>query len=154
MFTEMQIDSLKYLILKTDRTDLAKQMMIFLINQSLGLTKDVCFTLIAGREGYTAEEIDEARRIGTDHLFHILRSTGSTLMFTSHYGDFDPARGGDPMNCDGMFAGAEGVVSNPDPAMFKKGMPMRYTFWLAKDGYSRKAELIVTSREEIEKNLK
>jgi len=154
MFTQMQIAALKYLIsVAQGGTDLTKRVMEFLIDHSAGLTKEVCVTLVEGRDG-TADEIDKAARgvgrvMPEESLYHLFHAMGSEFHFSSHYGDFDPARGDEPMNCDGMFAGGEGFLSNPDPGMFKKGTPMRYTFWFAKGSYSRQAELIVASRKEI-----
>ena len=71
MITPEQIAALKYMIFASkDGTDLSKRAMAFLIDQSEGLTKEVCLTLVADREGYTAEEIDAEIKLLIDNDDH------------------------------------------------------------------------------------
>ena len=159
MFTSKQIAALRYLIFNAKNgTELSKRVLAFLIESSNGLTKAVCLSLVADREGYTADEINTAGRgvdsmercNGTTHLDEILQAMGSKLVFSVHYGDFNPARATDPFNTDGQFAGwGEHLVT--DPGLVREGMPLRYTFWLSEEPYSRKATLVVATREEFEK---
>ncbi|HTE49147.1 MAG TPA: hypothetical protein VK675_04525 [Candidatus Paceibacterota bacterium] len=162
--TPKQIAALKYLIfIAKDGTELSKRILAFLIDRSEGLTKPVCLTLWADREGYTGDEIHaaawEADAIwscnGTTHLNEILFAMGSKLLPCSHYGDFDPARK-KKFNSAGIFAGVPlSMVRNSKPEKrresLREDMPTRYTFWLAKTYYSRKVTHIVTTREELEK---
>jgi hypothetical protein len=158
-----QIAALKYLIFKSkDGNELSKRVLAFLIDSSEGLTKDVCLSLVAGREGYGAEEIhgaaDGAYNMqscdGTTHLDQVFYVMGSELGFSYCYGDFDSTRADDPFNNDGQFAGVPlSTVSRPGLAA--EGMPVRFTFWLSKGNYSRDAELVVATREDLESiNLK
>src|SRR3989344_7416148 len=158
MITDKQIAALKYMIFNAEHgADLSKRVLAFLIDQSERLTKEVCLTLVADRERYTAEEIRNAgHEMGamsssncTTHLAELLRVTGSELNFSYHYGDFDPTRAEDKFNCDGQFAGhMESQVVHP--GLVRKGMPLRYTFWLSKENYSRQATLVVATRKELE----
>lgn len=140
MFTPKQISALRYLIfIAKDGTELSKRVLAFLIESSEGLTKDVCVSLVADREGYTADEIVNAGYgfdnmnscNSTTHLNQILHVMGSELTSSVHYGDFNPAPTGDPFNCDGIFAGYD-RSSVIRPGLANVGMPLRYTFWLAK----------------------
>ena len=134
MITDKQIAALKYMIFNAEHgADLSKRVLAFLIDQSERLTKEVCLTLVADRERYTAEEIRNAgHEMGamsssncTTHLAELLRVTGSELNFSYHYGDFDPTRAEDKFNCDGQFAGhMESQVVHP--GLVRKGMPLRY----------------------------
>src|SRR3989344_927969 len=159
MITPEQIAALKYMIFASkDGTDLSKRAMAFLIDQSEGLTKEVCLTLVADREGYTAEEIDALMSgvstmessVRTTYLNELLLVTGSGFKFDIHYGDFDPCRSGDPFSCAGQFAGARVGSQVLDPALAREGMPLRYTLWLSKSRYSRQAALVVAGRNELE----
>ena len=153
-----QIAALKYMIfVAKNGTELSKRVLGFLIDQSKELTKEVCLTLVADREGYTADEVNAAA-YGVDamkncnyttHLNQLLHVMGSELTFSIHYGDFDPARIDDPFNSDGQFVGwDESQVSRP--GLIREGMPLRYTFWLSKQLYSRQATLVVAKREKLE----
>ena len=74
---------------------------------------------------------------------------GSELNFSFHYGDFDTSRSDDPFNTDGQFAGwSEHQVYHPD--LVREGLPMRYTFWLSKENYSRQVTLVGATREKLE----
>lgn len=158
MVTAKQIAALKYMIFRSkDGTELSKRILAFLIEESKGLTRSVCLTLMEGREGYTADEIQTAAHgvsdmlsgNGTTHLHEICLVMGWGVTFSLHYGDFDPSRNGNPMNTDGQFAGVrEDQVSRPGLA--RKGMPLRYTFWFAAKEYSRQAELVIATREKLE----
>lgn len=163
MFTEKQIAALRYMIFNAkDGTELSKRVLAFLIESSERLTKEVCLSLVADREGYTADEISAAGYgvgnmescNGTTHIDQILHAMGSELGVSVHYGDFDPARTDDPFNSDGQFTGWDrSRVSRP--GQIREGMPLRYTFWLSKQDYSRQATLVVATREELEQiNLK
>jgi hypothetical protein len=158
MVTAKQQAALKYLIYRAkDGTELSKRILTFLVGESSDFTKEVCLTLLEDRDGYTIEEIHNAAlglsamqsSNGTTHLNQILHTMGSELCFSLHYGDYDPRRP-DPFNTDGQFVGwpEDKVV---DLGLVKKGMPMRYTFWLANDNYSRSAHLLVANRDELEK---
>lgn len=159
MITGEQINTLKYLIIiARNGNDLSKRILIFLINQSEALTKEVCLTLVENREGYTADEIREAA-VGIDamkgssyttHLNELIRLTGSEFRFDLHYGDFDPNRPGDPFNNDGQFAGCS-LDKVSRPGLASVGMPIRFTFWFAKGFYSRQAALVVATRELLER---
>jgi len=107
-------------------------------------------TLVDGREGYNSDEIrDISHNCGMKFLNKILSSAGIDFCFSLHYGDFDPSRESYPLCSDGQFAGlSEDLVS--EPRLLREGMPMRYTFWLAEDCYFRNAELIVSTRKDIE----
>lgn len=158
MVTSKQIAALKYLVfVAKNGSKLSKQVLAFLIDQSEGLTKEVCLTLVADRDGYTADEINVAGHgVGgmescnfTTHLHELLVLMGSKLNFSLHYGDFDPTRAGDPFNSDGQFFGCA-VHQVSRPGLIRKGMPLRYTFWLSKQDYSRQAKLVVATREKLE----
>lgn len=163
MFKSKQIVALKYMIFRSkDGNELSKQVLALLVDSSERLTKDVCLSLVADREGYTIDEISTVvsgvgemqNSYGTTHINEILDVMGSKLKFSYHYGDFDPSRTDDSFNCDGQFAGhSESKVSRP--GLVREGMPLRYTFWLSKDDYSRQATLVVATREDLEQiNLK
>lgn len=139
MFTSNQIAALTYIIFNAkDGTELSKRVLTFLVELSGFLTKEVCLSLVAGREGYTAGEIraaghgvhDMESSQGTTHLNQILDAMGSKLKFSVHYGYFDPARNGDAL-----------VWQESDSC----------TFWLSKETYSRQATLIVATRKELGK---
>ena len=158
MFTSKQIAALRYMIFNAKNgTELSKRVLAFLIDQSEKLTKEICLTLVANREGYTADEISDAAYgvhgmkscNGTTHLDQIFHVMGSKFGFSYHYGDYDPARIDDPFNSAGQFAGC-GVRSVTDPELVREGMPLRYTFWLSKKNYSRQAALVIATREELE----
>lgn len=158
MITQTQIAALKYLIFNAKNgTELSKRVLTFLIDQSQGLKREVCLTLVEDREGYTGKEIDSAARgvsgmvscNCTTHLGALASLSGSELFFSVHYGDFDPKRSGDKFSSAGIFAGAPlSMVSHPSNA--QEGLPMRYTFWLAKKHYSRTAELVTATRKDLD----
>src|SRR3989338_5663853 len=144
-----------------DGVELSKRILIFLIDQSEGLIKDVCLTLVADHNGYTAEEILKAAygmgamqgANGTTHLLELFCLMGEEIPKSSfHYGDYDPSRKGDPFNSAGMFAGMPvDMVGGRDPAeLVRTDMPRRYTFWLARKNYSGQATLVVATREVLE----
>ncbi len=155
MFTSKQIAALRYMIFNAKNgTELSKRVLAFLIESSEELTKEVCLSLVADREGYTADEISAAGHgvggmdscNGTTHLDQILAAMGSELSFSVHYGDFDPTHTDDPFSQAGQFAG----WPQADLESRREGMPMRYTFWLSKKNYSRQAKLVVATREELD----
>lgn len=163
MVTAKQIAALRYMIFNAqDGTDLSKRVLAFLLTQSEGLTKEVCLTLVEDREGYTGNEIHDAGLgVGAmqssnciTRLHALLYLTGSELNYSVHYGDFDPIRSDDPFNCDGQFAGHD-VSKVARPGLVRTGMPLRYTFWLARSPYSRDATLVTASRRKLGRiNLK
>ena len=158
MFTSKQIAALRYMSFNAKNgTELSKRVLALLIESSEELTKEVCTSLVADREGYTADEISAAGHgvgnmescNGTTHIDQILHAMGSELSFSVHYGDFDPTRTDDPFNTDGMFAGWDRSQVSRD-GLISEGMPLRYTFWLSKKNYSRQAKLVVATREELD----
>jgi hypothetical protein len=159
MFTPTQITALKYLIFKAKNgTELTKRVLMFLLVQSEGLAREVCLSLVEGREGYSSDEIHAAGLgVGamqscncTTHLDAMMALMGCDLHFNFHYGDFDSTRVDEPLNNDGQFAGfRESQVSRPE--LVQKGAPMRYTFWFSRQDYSRDATLVFATREQLEK---
>ncbi len=158
MPTSKQIAALRYMIfIAKNGTELSKRVLAFLIESSEGLTKDVCLSLVADREGYTGDEIHAAgcgvggmqSSNGTTHLNELLDVMGSKLTFSVHYGDFDPTRIDDPFNNDGQFPGCR-LSQVSRPGLIRKDMPIRYTFWISREEYSRQATLVFTPREEHE----
>lgn len=159
MITRKQIAALKYMIFNARDVDkLSKQLLAFLIDRSKKLTNEVCLTLVENRNGYTADEINAIANgvgwmcssNGTTHLDQIFHVMGSKLHFSFHYGDFNPRRKDNPFSSAGQFAGVDECrVTNPE--LVRKGMPLRYTFWLSKKYYSRQARLVVAKRKNIEK---
>lgn len=159
--TDRQIAALRYLVDKSqEASDLAKQIVVFLVNASQGLTQEVCLTLVAGRDGYSAKEITAAEKdVGgmvsanwTTHLNELLAAMGSDLVVSYHYGDFDPNRRGDKFNSDGIFANlanTPGITIVGPASTMKAGLPLRYTFWLAKEHYSQEATLITATRQDL-----
>lgn len=163
MVTKKQIAALKYMIfVSRNDNELSKRILAFLIDKSEKLTKEVCITLVADREGYTASEIENAAHAiggmnsssGTTHLHALLCLMGGKFSFSHHYGDVDPTRIGNIFNNDGQFAGfAVSQVRSPNLAI--EGMPTRYTFWFSKKDYSRQALYVVATRDILEKiNIK
>ena len=63
MFTSKQISALRYMIFSAKNgTELSMRVLAFLIESSEEFTKEVCLSLVADREGYTADEISAAAR--------------------------------------------------------------------------------------------
>ncbi len=158
MITQKRIAALRYLIFaSTNGNDLSKRILALLIDRSEGLTKEVCLTLTADRDGLSADEIDSATHgidfmlssNGKTHLHEILSAMGSELSPSVHYGDFDPTRTGDAFSSAGQFEGYPSSVVH-DPELLRENMPLRYTIWLSKEPYSRQANLVTTTREELE----
>jgi hypothetical protein len=158
--TIKQIRAVKYMIfMAKEVTPLTKGILSLLIDESKKMTRSVCLTLTEGVEGFTAEEIRKTAQCigymqscgGRIHIDQILLITGSGLQFSFHYGDYDPTRKGDPFSSAGQFAGfpKDKVFSGPDAT--KEGMLLRYTFWLAHESYSRKARLVTTNRNKVQK---
>lgn len=159
MFTAKQIAALKFLLYNANvRNQTTKQILALLINRSRKLAKEVCLTLVQDRDGYTAEEIDAAAKTvsillssnSTTHLNEVLKAMGSDFVFSVHYGDFNPSRSKDQFSAEGMFAGFDKSQVS-DGKLLTEGMPLRYTFWLAKDYYSRQAVLVKATRDSFEK---
>lgn len=157
MYTDNQIEALKYLILKSqEANELAKRIMFWLIEKSEGLTKDVCICLNEADGEFSADEIQLAARSfdhasssnSRSHLGAVFRAMNSEFSFHMHYGDFDPTRAeGERLNTDGIFAGHRNVLRAGDA---KEGMPMRYSFSLARFYHQNDADLIPTSRKQLE----
>ncbi len=161
--TVNQIAALKHLIFVSRvGTTLSKRIMWCLINESKGLTEEVCLTLTEDQRLSDKEEIHNAA-YGIDgmrsancqtHIDEIMVAMGSKLHFSLHYGDFNPRRTGDPFNSDGQFAGCpREMIGSQDrvEGLTKEGMPLRFTFWLSKKSYSRNVRFVETSRAELEK---
>ncbi|MBD3251737.1 hypothetical protein GF380_04790 [Candidatus Uhrbacteria bacterium] len=116
---------------------LAKRIILHLLRQSENLTKCVCFSLVENREGYTAEEIDEAAYdantlYGTRkrvNLKLLLKIAGTELIFSLHHGDF--------------LHKSEPTPGNP---------PMAYTFWLSDQyyDYNQAAKPISATRQALD----
>lgn len=160
MCTARQVAALKYLTFSNiKKGTLAKQILSILIDASEGLTKDVCLTLMEDREGYSADEIEKAvanisqvlSSAAPVRFNELLILTGSNLRFCLHYGDFNPNRAGDKFDTSGQFASMglqRSQVSKE--SLLTKGMPLRYTFWLAQKYYSREAVFVAVTREVLE----
>ena len=126
--------------------DLAKRILLFLVNRSQGLTKEVCLTI--SEDEYTAKEIHKIVRAlsGITHGTSDLNATwmpltGSGFWFSLHYGHFE-APG--VYNTEGQFAGLPGHLhESPDE-------PFRYTIWLSKDLWATKATVLNVSRKKLE----
>lgn len=155
MITDRQIAALKYLISATkDGNPTVKQIMYFLIDQSEGLTKEVCVTLTQNREGFTADEINhDAHKMSglgscncNTHIHQIMIAMGTEFGFSVHYG----GHGEDgKFDTSGMFPGAPKHMVM-DEKLTILDAPMRYTYWLAKGFYSRTAKVIPVTRAELE----
>lgn len=158
--TEQQIAALRYLIFHARNVnvkDVSKRIMACLIQHSEGLTKEVCLTIVENRDGFSTQDVRDASdgvdfmlsSNGTMHLSQILRAMGSTFTVSQHYGDFDATRQGDAFNSDGIFAGMpEHSVSRP--GLVSKGLPLRYTFWLAREYYSRNAISVSVTKTDLD----
>lgn len=158
MPTTKQIAALKYMIFKAKNgTELSKRILAFLIDQSEGLTKEVCLTLVADREGYTDKEINETGHEmhsmescnGSTHLNELLQLLDTDFHFCYHYGSFNITGSEKSFSPAGQFVG---MTSPPvtDPDLLLEGLPLRYTFWLARGLYSNHATLLTTTRDELE----
>jgi hypothetical protein len=155
MFTPKQIAALRYLIYKSENSnDLAKRICTFLIEKSNLLTKEVCLTLQENAQGFTAEEISEAAFAfhdmkssnGSTHVDALIHVLGARLHFDVHYGHFEP---------HGKFSSEGQFGEKPEAPVSLEHrndceMPLRYTFWLAVPFYSKSAEVILVTREELE----
>ncbi len=162
MFTSNQIKALKFLIIVSKvGSDLAKRSMLFLIDHSEELTKEVCLSMVEGRKGFDEVDIRDAATMDAmnssncpTHLHEVMLAMGSKFHFHLHYGDFSPRRMGDKFNNDGQFAGwpVEKVSLNRNPqGLVKEGMPLRYTFWLSRESHSRKATFVPVSLKQLKK---
>lgn len=158
MAGQKQISALKYFIYKSkDCPDLTKRVVWYLIDQSAQLTEEVCLTLYADCLVWQRDEVEQAARgmhdlqssNGTTHLHALLSLMGCDLDFSYHYGDYDPTRSDDPFSSAGQFAGWDRSKVQDDDVI-REGMPLRYTFWLARDSYSRTAKLVFPKRVELE----
>ena len=158
MVTQKQIAALKWLIFCAKvGTELTKRVLAYLIDNSELLTREVCVVLNVGDGEFSRNEIDAAARgmqpmqssHGSVHLDEIMYVSGSMFWFSVHYGDYDPTREGERCSSAGIVAGyPENLVL--DKSLIESGHPLRYTFWLAKEDYSRTAELLTPSREELD----
>jgi hypothetical protein len=160
MVTKKQIAAARKMIFTSGslgRNNLSKQLLAFLIAKSKLLTKEVCVTVFVNRDGFGPKDVNDLF-LGTHNTNSnaLFLAMGSKFNFSSHYGDFDPARSkGDHFSCAGQFPGWDPARVNgggPDSVeLTKKGMPLRFTFWLAKRSYSQKATLIKVTRKDLEK---
>lgn len=155
MTTKRQIAALKYLISAAkDGNPRVKQIMYFLIDRSERLTKEVCVTLTQDCEGFTGNEIDrDARKMSSlasrncsTHIDQIMIALGTKFRFCVHYGNF----GNDgKFDTSGMFPGmSKNLVL--DEKLTILNAPMRYTYWLASDYYSKTAKTIPVTRAELD----
>ena len=147
--TDEQIAALKYLIFKArDGTDRAKKILSLLIDASEGLEKEV-FITVTGGEGFTEEELqDDSLSVGavqssncTTHLGALLHLMGTDFHFTHHYGH---------MTEDGEYDTTGQFPGAPDHPTHTGEEPVRYTYWLARESYSKEASRVSVSREEID----
>jgi hypothetical protein len=155
MVTEKQVAALKYLIAASKYgNDTAKSIFFFLLDKSERLSKQVYVTFTQGLEGYTGGEIDKAARSisgmhscnCTTHIDQIMIAMGTAHRFSVHYGHFDHDG---KYDTSGMFPGLpQDMVS--DPKLTVLDAPCRYTFWLAPGSYSKSAERLTTTRQELE----
>ncbi len=158
MLTSKQIAALKYVIFRAEKPvnggSLAKRIIAFLIDKSEGLTKDVYLTLWQDRDGFTADEIDQAAHFMgrlqscncTTHLDQLLHLAGTDLHFSLHYGNIDlkVEHGFDSLGIfAGVPAGLTGEKTHPLNAQ------TRYTFWLSKEKYSRTATQVQVTQQEL-----
>jgi hypothetical protein len=95
MVTPDQIAVLRYMIYKSkDGNNLAKRILIYLLNASEGLTKQVCLCLVEGMTGYTRREIEAAADTMsamdsgncTTHLHMLTMLMGTEMHFSCHGG--------------------------------------------------------------------
>ncbi len=124
MFTKKQIAAVKYLIfMDKTATNLVKQILAFLLDQSEGLTKEVRFNLSPTDWEYA--EISSHSHSMHDmqhsaHLHAVMVATGSKLTFS--HSQFRE----------------------------KNSEPWSFGIWLAEDSCSSKAEVLLVSRAELE----
>ena len=95
--TEIQIAALKYLIAKSkDASELSKQVMFYLIDQSEGFSKEVAISF-SGRTGdYSNEEAmdivfgvhDMESSNGSTHLDALMKLSGCVFTFSQHGGHY------------------------------------------------------------------
>jgi hypothetical protein len=95
---QKQVAALKYLIYKSkDASELSKQVMVYLINQSMGFTKEVAISFLGGMYGYSDKE---ARGIvygvhgmqssnGSTHLDAMMKLANCNLNFSHHQGCYE-----------------------------------------------------------------
>lgn len=139
-----QTAALKYMIcMAKNEPELSKRVLLFLIDRSRGLTKEVCLSIAEGE--FTADEISEAgigvgnmqSVSGTTHINQLLAVGGTKLSFSVHYGHIDPfKKGTGRLNTTGQ--------------MSEIAKPMRYTWWLADKYYSSRARLVRTDRSVLD----
>jgi hypothetical protein len=151
-----QIKALKYLLLNSRdaKSIITRKLLLFLIDKSNELTRDVCITLWETDSGFSAKEI---RKIQgefnsmcsgnrTTHVTEILVAMGSNFCFSDSYGDFDPTRRPDPFDNSVQFSG-----STSSPKKHVEAKPFRATFWLSKKRYTRNSKFLKVDRELLEK---
>lgn len=157
MITSKQVAALRFIIFKSrEGTDLTKRILAYLIDQSHGLTKEVCLTLIEGRDGFAYDDIDQAARSlgpmqslgGALHLPEIMKAMNCGMIFSVHYGDFDPSAD-EVVSTIGMFP-TDNLRLIADPAQGLRNVRLRYTFWLARGCYSETAALVRVHKDELD----
>lgn len=160
-FTEDQIAALKYVICaSSEQSELLKRVLLFLIDESLYLTREVCVTLLEDRDGYAADQIRDAAHglsrlqsmsyAGSLHLVEIMRAMGAGYLFSVHYGDYDPSWHENPFSEAGQFAGSSPELVLGGPELTMPNMPLRFSFWLARECYSECATQVAATREQLE----
>ena len=143
-----RVKALKYLIrMSQDGDELMKQIMFILIDASELLTKGVYITLHPGAEfdgetinghAHAAGEFTSSNR--SMHLDQIMIAMGTDFRFSLHYGHYE----------NGMYSTAGQA---PGFGHGPKGMPIRYTFWLAPGNYGHgpvPPEEVCVTRAQIE----
>lgn len=147
MATPKQIAALKFLIFHAKtKSNLVKQLLAFLLDKSEGLTKEVCVTLKQDVSEFSKAEIRNCgfglhlllSEHGGVHLHEIMVATGSGFTFSCHYGHIE----------NGVFRTEGQFPSQPE---HPKNTPLRYTFWLAKEQYSKTAANMAVTRAELAK---
>jgi hypothetical protein len=138
---KQRIETLKYLIAKSkDGDEIVKRILFFLIDNSYGLTEEVSMTLTQDQLGYAGQEIDTAARAlgkmmsvkNSTHVNEIMSLVGAGLRFSTHYGNY--SEDGE-FDTEGMFPGYRELA--PGHENDRADMPLRYTFWLAREYYGR-----------------
>jgi hypothetical protein len=140
VFYPKQIAALKYLIEKNRSvTPLGKQIVWFLFDQSQRLKKQVHLTITESDEWprqlihETALSVDTLNSSNsTTHFGAVMAALSTKFKLSIHFGHFD----GKKFDTSGQFFGGQTV--------------MRYTFWFAKEYYSRHSEAVSVSRAELE----
>ncbi len=136
MHTPKQIAALKYLIAaarftRDPRLELVKKIFWYLIDQSRGLSHDVCI-ILKEEEGYIPETIEAIGNLATS-----MNRSG----YNVHLNEIMTA-----MNSELRFSVLSGCVGNP-PASEND---TSYTIWLSKQAYFKNAEILRVDRATLQ----